>query len=464
MNSDVVIQVEGLSKQYRLGEVSTGSLHHDINRWWHRIRGKEDPYLSVTGENIRTRKREGKADRSPSSTQKTKILCRSASSAVPLSDSSPDYIWALRDINFEVRRGEVLGIIGRNGAGKSTLLKIMSRITAPTTGEVRVKGRIASLLEVGTGFHQDLTGRENIYLNGAVLGMTKTEISAKLDEIVEFSGCATYLDTPVKRYSSGMVVRLAFAVAAHLDPEILIVDEVLAVGDAEFQRKCLGKMSEVASQGRTVLFVSHNLAAVENLCQTAIWLDSGTVAHDKNTVDKVVSAYEQSGQLECGAVSFLDHQHGVHTALSVESLTMLGQSGQPTATFKYGEAIRLRLQVTCRDAVSNVRFGIAVRASGLIIATLQSPVFDFPVSDQCIIDCELSGGLLLPGIFEFSIGAVRAASNTGLDYIHEAAMFCVSDVGFNAGWVHDRHQAGVVTLTSAWRCEALTRYSKTIRR
>ncbi len=247
--SDVVIQIEGLSKQYRLGEVSTGSLHHDLNRWWHRVRGRPDPYLKVTAEN----RREENKRRS-------------------------EYVWALRDIHLEVRRGEALGIIGANGAGKSTLLKILSRITAPTVGEARIRGRIGALLEIGTGFHQDLTGRENIFLNGAILGMTRAEIRRKLDEIVEFSGCAAYLDTPVKRYSSGMVVRLGFAVAAHLEPEILIVDEVLAVGDAEFQQKCLGKMSDVASRGRTVLFVSHNLSAIQQLCSSAVLLRAGRLS------------------------------------------------------------------------------------------------------------------------------------------------------------------------------------------
>ncbi|HET7818096.1 MAG TPA: ABC transporter ATP-binding protein, partial [Bacteroidia bacterium] len=209
---DVVIKVENLGKQYRLGRVGTGTLAHDLNRFWHSIRGKEDPYLKIGDVNKRDEKGES------------------------------DLVWALKDINFEVKQGEVLGIIGKNGAGKSTLLKILSQITSPTTGSVNIKGRIASLLEVGTGFHPELTGRENIFLNGAILGMKKLEIKSKFDEIVAFSGIEKYIDTPVKRYSSGMYVRLAFAVAAHLDPEILIIDEVLAVGDAEFQKKCLGKM------------------------------------------------------------------------------------------------------------------------------------------------------------------------------------------------------------------------------
>lgn len=263
--SDTVIKVENLSKLYRLGEVGTGSLAHDINRWWHRVQGKEDPYTQVGRVNDRTKK------------------------------GDSDWVWALKDINFEVKRGEVLGIIGRNGAGKSTLLKILSSVTAPTSGLVKVKGRIAALLEVGTGFHPELTGRDNIFLNGAILGMSKAEIRSKLDEIVSFSGCEAYLDTPVKRYSSGMQVRLAFAVAAHLEPEILIVDEVLAVGDAEFQKKCIGRMSDVASEGRTVLFVSHNLQTIRTLTQNSVLLDRGQVACKAETAS-VLQQYEKPGE------------------------------------------------------------------------------------------------------------------------------------------------------------------------
>ena len=244
--SDTVIKVENLSKQYRLGYVGTGSLVHDVNRAWHQMRGKDDPYVKIGEENDRSKK------------------------------SSSDYVWALKDINFEVKHGEVLGIIGRNGAGKSTLLKILSRTTSPTTGSVKIKGRVASLLEVGTGFHPELSGRENIFLNGAILGMHKKEIIRKFDEIVDFSGVERYIDTPVKRYSSGMYVRLAFGVAAHLESEILIVDEVLAVGDAEFQKKCMGKMKDVSNkEGRTVLFVSHNMDSISRLCNVAIYLNNG---------------------------------------------------------------------------------------------------------------------------------------------------------------------------------------------
>jgi lipopolysaccharide transport system ATP-binding protein len=255
-----VIKVENLYKQYRLGQVSTGSIAHDLNRWWHTVRGKEDPYEKITGLNNRD-----EAD------------CN-------------EYVWALQDINFSVKQGEVLGIIGRNGAGKSTLLKILSKVTSPTKGNIKVKGRIASLLEVGTGFHPELTGRENIFLNGAILGMTKSEIRSKFDEIVAFSGVEKYIDTPVKRYSSGMYVRLAFAVAAHLEPEILIVDEVLAVGDAEFQKKCLGKMKDVSGEGRTVLFVSHNMGAVASLCNQGIFMEHGKIIMN-DRIDKTITTY-----------------------------------------------------------------------------------------------------------------------------------------------------------------------------
>jgi lipopolysaccharide transport system ATP-binding protein len=256
--SDIAIQVEHLYKQYRLGMVTTGTISHDINRWYHKIRGKQDPYEIVTALNNRSQK------------------------------STSDYVWALNDINFNVNKGEVLGIVGKNGAGKSTLLKLLSKVTSPTKGCISVKGRIASLLEVGTGFHPELSGRENIFLNGAILGMTKTEIKSKFDEIVGFSGVDNYVDTPVKRYSSGMYVRLAFAVAAHLESEILIVDEVLAVGDAEFQKKCLGKMSEVSKgEGRTVLFVSHNMAAVKELCTKGVLLEYGALTFDGTALETV---------------------------------------------------------------------------------------------------------------------------------------------------------------------------------
>jgi lipopolysaccharide transport system ATP-binding protein len=260
--TNTAIKVENLSKIYRLGEIGTGSIGQDVDRWFKtKVLGKEDPFLKIGENNDRSRK------------------------------GSSDIVYSLQDINFEIQKGDAVGIIGRNGAGKSTLLKILSRVTTPTTGKINIKGRIASLLEVGTGFHPELTGRENIYLNGAILGMRKREIDRKLDEIIDFSGVERYIDTPVKRYSSGMYVRLAFAVAAHLESEILIVDEVLAVGDSEFQKKCLGKMSEVSKgDGRTILFVSHNLSAIDALCRKSIWLLNGEIKEIGKT-DIIIDNY-----------------------------------------------------------------------------------------------------------------------------------------------------------------------------
>ena len=256
------IEFNNISKLYRLGLVSSGTLSNDLKRWWQmNILGKEDPFLKVGSVNDRSK----------------------------AADS--EYVWALKDIDFKVEEGDVVGIIGKNGAGKSTLLKLLSKVTGPTTGTIKAKGRIGSLLEVGTGFHSELTGRENIYMNGAILGMTKAEITHKLDEIVNFSGCERYIDTPVKRYSSGMMVRLGFAVAAHLDPEILVVDEVLAVGDAEFQKKAIGKMQDVSKgEGRTVLFVSHNMTSVKALCKRGVILKNGMLVDDGD-VDTVVTHY-----------------------------------------------------------------------------------------------------------------------------------------------------------------------------
>ena len=263
------IEFNHVSKQYRLGVVSTRTLSHDLNRWWQmNILRKDDPYLKIGSVNDRSK----------------------------AADS--EYVWALKDIDFKVEQGDVVGIIGKNGAGKSTLLKLLSRVTGPTTGSIRAKGRIGSLLEVGTGFHPEMTGRENIYMNGAILGMSRQEITRKLDEIVDFSGCERYIDTPVKRYSSGMMVRLGFAVAAHLDPEILVVDEVLAVGDAEFQKKAIGKMQDVSKgEGRTVLFVSHNMASIRALCNTGLLLEYGSIKYS-GVINNVVNKYIEDDSFE----------------------------------------------------------------------------------------------------------------------------------------------------------------------
>ncbi len=274
--SNLVLKIKNVSKQYRLGELGTGTFSHDLKRWWCQIRGKDDPYLTIGIENDRTK-------------------------------SGGDYVWALRDVNFEVNHGEVLGIIGRNGAGKSTLLKLLAEITSPSKGEFYIKGKIAALLEIGTGFHPELTGRENIYLNGAILGMSKSEVDDNFNEIVEFSGCQKYIDTPVKRYSSGMLVRLGFSVAAHLDTDILIVDEVLAVGDLEFQKKCIGKMQDVSKSGRTVLFVSHNMASISNLCSRCIVVDKGSVVFNGN-VNNAIEYYYKSINSEVKKISLKDRK------------------------------------------------------------------------------------------------------------------------------------------------------------
>ncbi|MBO5816442.1 MAG: ABC transporter ATP-binding protein [Paludibacteraceae bacterium] len=289
------IEFNHIGKQYRLGLVSTGTISHDLNRWWQTaVLRREDPYLKIGSVNDRTQK------------------------------ADSDYVWALRDIDFKVEQGDVVGIIGKNGAGKSTLLKLLSKVTAPTVGTIRARGRIASLLEVGTGFHPEMTGRENIYMNGAILGMTKAEITRKLDEIVDFSGCERYLDTPVKRYSSGMMVRLGFAVAAHLDPEILVVDEVLAVGDAEFQKKAIGKMQDVSKgEGRTVLFVSHNMASIRSLCKSGVVLDRGQLVYEGTTLD-AISYYKRNSYMENVGHKIIDYARYQLSSIELKKVTING--------------------------------------------------------------------------------------------------------------------------------------------
>ncbi|MBR4390556.1 MAG: ATP-binding cassette domain-containing protein [Bacteroidales bacterium] len=315
------IEFDNISKQYRLGLVSTKTLSHDLNRWWQTsVLHKEDPYLQIGSVNDRS------------------------------SAADSEYVWALRDINFKVEQGDVVGIIGKNGAGKSTLLKLLSRVTGPTTGTIKAKGRIGSLLEVGTGFHQEMTGRENIYMNGAILGMTKQEISKKLDEIVDFSGCERYIDTPVKRYSSGMMVRLGFAVAAHLDPEILVVDEVLAVGDAEFQKKAIGKMQDVSrGEGRTVLFVSHNMASVKKLCRTGMLLQNGTIK-TTGLINEVVEAYI-GGDEKSQNVYFDDLQSAPgNEKLRIRSFEVMPLDGSNTVNVETG----LRFKVVFMNYQPNI--------------------------------------------------------------------------------------------------------------
>ncbi|MCI5177826.1 MAG: ATP-binding cassette domain-containing protein [Candidatus Electrothrix sp. AW3_4] len=329
--SSAVIKIENLWKEYRLGVIGHGTLTHDLQSWWAKMRGKEDPNAKIT----------------PMLAGQEKQI-------------EGDRFWALRDINLEVKEGEILGIIGKNGAGKSTLLKILSRVTAPTKGSIKVKGRIASLLEVGTGFHPELTGRENIFMNGAILGMSKQEIKGKLDEIIDFSGVENFIDTPVKRYSSGMYVRLAFAVAAHLEPEILIIDEVLAVGDAEFQKKCLGKMKDVAGQGRTVLFVSHNMAAVRKLCSTGLVMKNGKNSFYGTSSDSTgyylnikscnsEAQREWSGESAPGDSSF-----------KIISFKVFGENCQLRNNFRQDEHIYISFVVDISSEIKKFRINLEV--------------------------------------------------------------------------------------------------------
>lgn len=309
------IEFNNISKLYRLGYVTGGTLRSDLQRWWQMsVLGKEDPFMKVGSVNDRSK----------------------------AADS--DYVWALRDINFKVEQGDVVGIIGKNGAGKSTLLKLLSKVTAPTTGEIRARGRIASLLEVGTGFNGEMTGRENIYMNGAILGMTKKEIDSKIDEIVDFSGCERYIDTPVKRYSSGMTVRLGFAVAAHLDPEILVVDEVLAVGDAEFQKKAIGKMQDVSKgEGRTVLFVSHNMASIRALCKNGVLLENGSITMT-GEVNEIVDHYLEA-QFESNG-DMIDNIKSIADYMKIDDFSINGERMNPIRLTHMNPVLHLHIEGT----------------------------------------------------------------------------------------------------------------------
>jgi lipopolysaccharide transport system ATP-binding protein len=400
---DIILKAENISKQYRLGTVGTGTLSHDLNRWWHAIRGKEDPYLKVGETNDRSFK------------------------------GNSDYVWALQDINFEVERGEVLGIIGKNGAGKSTLLKILSKVTAPTTGVIKSRGRIASLLEVGTGFNPELTGRENIYLNGAILGMTKKEITSKLDEIVAFSGCERYIDTPTKRYSSGMTVRLAFAVAAFLEPEILVVDEVLAVGDAEFQKKAIGKMQDISkSEGRTVLFVSHNMAAVKSLCTQGIVLEHGKVVFKGNSNDSVDFYLTKQSSFVQSSLLTREDRKGTGE-IKFESIELTNKEGLGVNEIISGEFAKFKISFRVFDDISvdKLVFGIVIRDFNEVkIADIYSDEmgikFDNRIFDNGYVELEFPKLMLRGG--NYYLDVVVQSYNLAviqLDLLHRAFEFNV---------------------------------------
>jgi lipopolysaccharide transport system ATP-binding protein len=344
--SNTAIKVENLSKIYRLGEIGTGTISRDMERWFKtKVLKQEDPFLKIGETNDRANK------------------------------GTSDIVYSLQDINFEINQGDAVGIIGRNGAGKSTLLKILSRVTTPTTGRINIKGRVASLLEVGTGFHPELTGRENIYLNGAILGMRKREIDRKLDEIIDFSGVERYIDTPVKRYSSGMYVRLAFAVAAHLESEILIVDEVLAVGDSEFQKKCLGKMGEVSKgEGRTVIFVSHNMAAVQSLCGKGIFLRNGTLIHTGSAVS-AINKYMSLDIVNTRFIKF-ENKSSNDKSIQVKSIKVLDHNESEKNELSTGDQIRVEVSYLVLKTVYNLRVAICLsHENGVEI--LSTSDFDF---------------------------------------------------------------------------------------
>lgn len=425
--SEVVLKIENVSKQYRLGLIGTGTLSHDLKRWWYLARGKEDPYLKVGEVNDRE-------------------------------TSGGKFVWALKDIDFQIRQGEVLGVIGKNGAGKSTLLKLLSQVTNPTTGTIKAKGRIASLLEVGTGFHPELTGRENIFLNGAILGMTKTEIRSRIDEIIEFSGVAKYIDTPIKRYSSGMMVRLGFAVAAHLEPEILVVDEVLAVGDADFQKKCIAKMRDVSLEGRTIIFVSHNMSSVRNLCTRGVVLEKGQLVFD-GSVDESISYYIGESNVATSDVQTVipENKRLYNTGeAKFKECKLLNSEGILTNELFFREPFNITLLLEAIKNLPSVNISIGVVSKyGEIVAYSVS-------SDEKYSAIEIEKGLteisvgfkedLMPGEYFLNIGISYLLSGSSIDYIEYFYPFRIrketKENDFEYPWatVH-----GYVELKSNWK-------------
>ena len=392
------IEFNHVGKQYRLGLVSTGTIAHDLNRWWQTsVLRREDPYLKIGSVNDRAQK------------------------------ADSEYVWALRDIDFKVEQGDVVGIIGKNGAGKSTLLKLLSKVTAPTTGTIRARGRIASLLEVGTGFHGEMTGRENIYMNGAILGMTKQEIAAKLDEIVAFSGCERYIDTPVKRYSSGMTVRLGFAVAAFLEPEILVVDEVLAVGDAEFQKKAIGKMKDVSQgEGRTVLFVSHNMDSVLNLCNHGVLLENGMIKQI-GTIKPIVESYLMGSDQR---VEYIAEASNKRVFISYAGF--IGSDTQKKGLFNFNDHIGVRIRVDKSSSLvkfdKNTVLSVTVITSkGTQVCTNEISLAELQNKDSIEVVLSYPSEIIRPGNY-YIRGDIHVPNVEWLDG-HDLCNLTISDVG-----------------------------------
>lgn len=417
----IILKAENISKQYRLGLVGTGTISHDIKRWWYRVRGKDDPFLKIGESNDRSTK------------------------------GDSEYVWALQDINFEVQQGEVLGIIGKNGAGKSTLLKLLSRVTSPTTGEIKTKGRIASLLEVGTGFHPELTGRENIYLNGAILGMSKAEIKAKEAEIIDFSGCERYVDTPVKRYSSGMRVRLAFAVAAHLEPDILVVDEVLAVGDAEFQKKAIGKMQDISKgEGRTVLFVSHNMASVQNLCTRVMLLSKGKVEVIGKTED-IIDYYLKKFRNQEVNNSLIDRKdRDGNGILRFQDFWITNPKDQKINVISSGMTFKIVLRVknNSSEALNNIRISLGVddnqaRRITVFGNDLSGQTISFKPNETKNVTIKVRNNPFQEGYYYFTL--FSSLENTVLDWVINAGSFEVENGDFfNTGRIAQKSQGHIL--------------------
>ena len=408
----IILKAENISKQYRLGLVGTGTFRHDLNRWWHAVRGKEDPYMSIGALNDRAIK------------------------------ATEDYVWALQDINFEVQNGEVLGIIGKNGAGKSTLLKLLSRVTSPTTGIIKTKGRIASLLEVGTGFHPELTGKENIFLNGAILGMNKAEIAKKLDEIISFSGCEMYIDTPVKRYSSGMRVRLAFAVAAHLEPDILVVDEVLAVGDAEFQKKAIGKMQDISKgDGRTVLFVSHNMVSVQQLCTRCLLIENGRIKSEGPT-QEIIDEYLRLND----ASEEFSRDDSVNSKIAImNDMYLQLKDGDRSNKVQCGQEMNLIIEIESQQSIDGISIEVGLDGSrGDRLAYLSNKLLEKKLSltaGENRIQLRIKKMPLLPGKYGVT---VRLSDENGneLDKVQNNFKFQVEEGDFfNTGKINSGSRA-----------------------
>lgn len=417
MMKNLAIKAENISKQYRLGEVGTGTLSHDLNRFWHKIRGNEDPYLKIGESNDRSIK------------------------------GISDYVWSLREINFEISQGDAVGIIGRNGAGKSTLLKLLSKVTKPTTGSFKVNGRIASLLEVGTGFNPEMTGRENIYLNGAILGMRRHEITRKFDEIVDFSGVERYIDTPVKRYSSGMYVRLAFAVAAHLESEILIIDEVLAVGDSEFQKKCLGKMGDVSrGEGRTVLFVSHNLAAVQTLCNKGIMLENGLIkfqGHANKALDFYVS---------CGNNSSNSYEASEKNVNCINKVQIVDSENNLRNSFNFNETIKFLFNFNLSsEYIDKVEFGLQViDQKERVVFSNNKKISNFlpDANNDFNIECIIPQSILVPNSYKVTV-AIHIPNVSFISHLEEKVAFNIEETGTDF-YQYSGTDYGCVFLDCKW--------------